>query len=66
MNGWSFDTEIIFLFNKFGMRIKEIPVKWAHKFTSKVRPLKAGLMSFASLLKIKCNNILGAYEKRKV
>jgi hypothetical protein len=62
MDGWSFDTELIFLINKLGMKIKEVPVKWAHKDTSKVRPLRAGIQSFLSLLKIKWNDITGIYE----
>ena len=65
MNGWSFDTELIFLLNKFGMKIKEVPVKWAHKFTSKVKPIKAGIESFKSLLDIKMNDIKGAYEIKR-
>ncbi|MFQ5953206.1 MAG: dolichyl-phosphate beta-glucosyltransferase [Candidatus Omnitrophota bacterium] len=62
MNDWSFDTELIFIIGKLGLKIKEVPVKWAHKFTSKVKPLKAGIESFLSLLKIKMNDIKGLYE----
>ncbi len=61
MNDWSFDTEVIFLLKKNGMRIKEVPVRWAHKYTSKVKPLKAGIESFKSLLRIQMNNIRGIY-----
>ena len=61
MNDWSFDTELIFLLHKLKMRIKEAPVRWAHKDTSKVKPLKAGIESFLSLIKIKVNDIRGMY-----
>ncbi len=63
MDDWSFDTELIFLINKLGMKLKEVPVKWAHKNTSKVKPFKAGVESFLSLIKIKWNDIKGIYEK---
>ncbi len=62
MKDWSFDTELIFLLNKLHMKIKEVPVKWAHKDTSKVKPLKAGVESFLSLIRIKINDIRGLYE----
>ena len=63
MDDWSYDTELIFLIHKMGMKIKEVPVKWAHKYTSKVKPLKAGIDSFLSLIRIKANSIKGVYEE---
>lgn len=63
MDDWSYDTELIFLIFKMGMKIKEEPVTWAHKDTSKVKPLKAGIDSFLSLIKIKVNSIKGVYEE---
>ena len=62
MDDWSFDTELIFLLNKNKMTIKEIPVKWEHKDDSKVKPLKAGIESFLSLLKIRYNDITKKYD----
>ena len=61
MNDWSFDTELIFLLKKFNMKIKEVPVKWEHKADSKVEPLKAGIESFLSLVKIRWTDIRGEY-----
>lgn len=62
MNDWSFDTELLFIITRLGLRIKEVPVKWTHKFTSKVEPLKAGVQSFLSLVRIKMNGIKGVYD----
>lgn len=62
MNDWSFDAEDLFLAGKDGCRIKEIPVKWVHKDTSKVRPLRDGIKSFTSLIKIKLNDLRGKYR----
>ena len=61
MNDWSFDTELIFLISKLGMRVKEVPVRWTHKYTSKVKPFQAGIESFLSLMKIKLNDVKGKY-----
>jgi len=53
MDDWSFDSELIYLISKFKLKIKEIPVRWEYKRTSKVKPLRDGIKSFLSLLKIK-------------
>lgn len=63
MNDWSFDVELLFLINKYGLRLKEIPVRWVHKSGSKVRPVKDALKSFISVLRIKLNDMKHRYEK---
>lgn len=62
MNNWSFDAEILYLCKKHGYRIKEVPVKWVHKTTSKVRPLRDGILSLLSLVKIELNAVTGKYR----
>ncbi len=65
MNDWSLDAELLFLARRSGMKLKEVPVRWAHnQGTSKVRPLKAGIESFLSLLKIRMNGFRGLYGAR--
>lgn len=53
LNDWSFDAEDLFLAQKFGLRVKEIPVVWQDKNQSRVRVLKDALNSFWGLLKIR-------------
>ncbi|MFA6635518.1 MAG: glycosyltransferase [Candidatus Omnitrophota bacterium] len=62
MNDWSFDAENLFVAKKYGYKIKEIPVEWKHKYTSKVRPFSDGIKSFTSLVKIRTNDLLGKYR----
>lgn len=62
MHDWSFDTELLFLSAKYGLKIKEVPVRWVHKATSKVRPVRDGIRSFLSLFKIKINDFSGKYK----
>ncbi len=62
MNDWSFDAEDLFIAKKYGYKIKEIPVEWKHKYTSKVRPLRDGIKSFLSLAKIRVNDLAGKYN----
>jgi dolichyl-phosphate beta-glucosyltransferase len=50
--GWAFDVEILFLAQKFGMIIEELPVNWSAVEGSKIRPKDAFRM-FVALLRIR-------------
>lgn len=58
---WSFDSELIFLISKFNLKLKEVPVRWEHKSTSKVRPFRDGIRSLLSLIKIKIQDMQKLY-----
>jgi dolichyl-phosphate beta-glucosyltransferase len=62
MDDWSYDAEDLFLAKKYGHKVKEFPVEWKHKDTSKVKPLRDGINSFISLAKIKANDLSGKYK----
>lgn len=60
---WSFDSELVFLISKFNLKAKEVPVRWYNKAeTSKVRPLRDGINSFLSLVKIRLQAIKKIYD----
>lgn len=63
MNDWSFDVELLFLINKYGIKTREVPVRWVHKSGSKVRPVSDAIKSFFSVLKIKFNDMMRKYAK---
>ena len=48
-NGWAFDVEVLFLAQKFGLLIEEVPVNWTAVEGSKVRPKDAFRMVWALL-----------------
>ncbi|MCX7956840.1 MAG: glycosyltransferase [Endomicrobia bacterium] len=52
INGWSFDSEILFLAKKFGFKIQEIPVTWQNDPSTNVRLWKDTVLSFIELIKI--------------
>ncbi|MDP3791546.1 MAG: glycosyltransferase family 2 protein [Candidatus Omnitrophota bacterium] len=62
MNDWSFDVELLFLLNKYGLKIKEVPVRWIHKSESKVKPVKDAIKSFISILIIKLTALSRKYS----
>jgi len=52
---WTFDSELIFLIAKLGLKLKEVPVRWHDIRTSKVKPIRDGVKSLWSLFKIRLN-----------
>lgn len=57
----AFDVEILFLANRLGYSIAEIPVLWRHIPGSKVDPIRDPLRMAIEVLRIRLNTILGRY-----
>jgi glycosyltransferase involved in cell wall biosynthesis len=60
---FGFDPEILFLAKRHGLRIAEVPVRWAHDPATKVHVLRDSVMMFCDLLVIRWNWLLGRYPK---
>jgi dolichyl-phosphate beta-glucosyltransferase len=58
---WSFDVEILFIANKYGYKIKEIPVIWENDILSKVNSIFDPPKMLFELLRIKFNSLIGRY-----
>ena len=58
-----FDVELLFLAQKLGFSIKEVPVEWLYVETRRVSPIKDSFEALEDLLKIKYNYITGKYKK---
>ena len=63
IDGFGFDTEILFLAQKFGYRVREIPVTWQHRDDSRVSPLIAPFQMISELLQVRLNDIRGLYDE---
>jgi dolichyl-phosphate beta-glucosyltransferase len=53
INRFAFDIEILFLAQREGLKICEVPVLWFHDEASKVNPIKDTLSSLKDLFKIR-------------
>jgi len=63
---FGFDPEILFLAKRHGLKIAEVPVRWAHDPATKVHVLRDSLRMFTDLIYIRWNWLCGAYPKRKI
>ena len=62
---FAFDPEILVIANKFGYKIKEIPIHWKNDPESKVK-FKSIIKMAIDLIKIRLNSVKGLYgEKEK-
>ena len=62
---WAFDVEILAVAQKFGYKIKEIPIVWANDPDSKVKPSGMIKMLF-ELAQVRLNMVSGKYSKPDV
>ena len=60
---WGFDPELLFIARKFGLRLVEVPVKWAHDDRSKINPLLDGIKMFGEMLSIRWWWLTGRYRQ---
>jgi glycosyltransferase involved in cell wall biosynthesis len=58
---FGFDVEVLFIANKHGYRISEVPVRWDHVDGSKVSML-TGIHAFSELAAVRWNDIKGKYR----
>lgn len=60
---WAFDPELIFLSSKYGLKVVEVPVEWAHDDRSKINPVVDGFKMFVELVKIRWADLTGKYNR---
>jgi dolichyl-phosphate beta-glucosyltransferase len=60
--GFGFDPEILFLAQRKGLRIAEIPVRWAHDPATKVNMIADSTRMFLDLIAIRWNAAIGRYS----
>jgi len=59
---YSFDVEMLFVAQRMGLRIAEIPVTWVNCLDTRVDPLRDATRMFIDLLRIRYYHICGRYR----
>jgi dolichyl-phosphate beta-glucosyltransferase len=57
-----FDMEFLYMAQKMGFKIKEVPVRWLYVETRRVNPVKDSVDGVLDLLKIKIQSLKGYYK----
>ncbi len=65
IEGWGFDVEILFIAQRFGYRIVEVPVIWYYGAESKVNPVKDTLGMVSDLWQVRRNARRGLYDRKQ-
>ena len=58
----AFDVELLFIAQKRGYKIAEVPVSWRHIKTNRVNPVRDSVRMFLDVLRIRLTDILGGYR----
>jgi dolichyl-phosphate beta-glucosyltransferase len=59
--GWTFDVEALFIAQKLGYKIVEVPIHWHHHPHSTVKVFRDSLRMGLDLIKIRINDLAGKY-----
>jgi glycosyltransferase involved in cell wall biosynthesis len=62
---FGFDPEVLFLARRHGLRVAEVPVRWAHDPATKVHVFRDSLLMFANLIYIRWNVVIGRYPVQR-
>jgi glycosyltransferase involved in cell wall biosynthesis len=64
LNGWSFDVEILYIAQRKGYRIREVPIHWYFSADTKISILRDSWHMFLDLLVIRRNASRGLYDRK--
>jgi glycosyltransferase involved in cell wall biosynthesis len=58
---WAFDPELLYIAQRFGLRIAEVPVVWSHVPGTKIHVFRDSLRMFAEVVQVRWNAFTGKY-----
>ena len=61
---WGFDPEVLFLARRFGFRIQEVAVRWAHREGTRINPLRDGIRMLGEMLRVRWYSMSGKYDAK--
>jgi dolichyl-phosphate beta-glucosyltransferase len=63
IDGWAFDVEVLYIAQRRGYRIAEVPINWYYGEGSRISPLRDSLDMFLEVLRIRRNGRQGLYDR---
>lgn len=65
LNGFGFDVEILYIAQKRGYKIIEVPIHWYYQSESKVHPIKDTIRMVQDIIAVRQNDRRGVYDTVK-
>lgn len=62
LDGFCFDTELLYIARKHTLRVEEVPVRWANEPRSHVHMVRDSFRMFRDLFRIRWNDLVGRYR----
>ncbi len=63
LGGWGFDVELLFIARKRGYVLREVPIAWYYKPSSRIHPLRDSIRMTCDLFAVRRNDRSGYYER---
>ncbi len=63
IDGWGFDAELLFIAQRQGIRIDEVPVDWYYGDDSRIQPARDTINMLIDLINIRRNGRAGLYDQ---
>lgn len=63
LGGWGFDVELLFIARKRGYAIREVPIAWYYRPSSRIHPLRDSIRMTYDLFIVRRNDRSGFYER---
>jgi hypothetical protein len=63
LDGWTFDVEVLFIAQKRGYKILEVPIDWYYNAGSRVHVMRDSINMFSDLFRIRRNWHEGLYGR---
>jgi len=64
MTGWSFDAELLFIAQRLGYEVKEVPITWYYKPGTRLNIIKDSIKMASDLFTIRGNARRGIYDQK--
>jgi dolichyl-phosphate beta-glucosyltransferase len=62
IKGFGFDVEVLYVAQKRGYKIIEVPIHWYHQRESKVHPVRDTIRMIREILQVRQNDRQGLYN----
>ena len=62
IDGWGFDVEVLYLARHLGYGVRVVPLRWEHKESSRVAPIRDTLMMLSDVGRVRLNAWRGSYD----